>query len=252
MRLTSHLAIVACSLLISSPCEAGGLFRRVPEVGEWARYESTLVVTHQMGKPSEHTHEQRGSLLLKCVGEEIIDNQRHLWIEWRHESKTVDSDVDGHWSVMKVFVPEEGLAGGTVSAESVRGWRWSSDGEVEPLDFTPGSPTEPYWPEVSFFLGPDPPATTGRMDERTIVVNEVEVQLTYAETAPQPSREIGIDVQTGEITWWPDADLAFGIAALDYTFENESDEGAHDMHGHGTINLIATGTDAVSELPDHN
>lgn len=251
MRIATLLMALGVSILSCIDSHAGGFFRRVPAVGEWARYEDTMFLTRFVGKPSEHTIEFTGTLLLKCVGEEVINNERHLWIEWRRHTKGVDSDGDGHWWVVKVLVPEEGLRENMLSAESVRGWRWTEDG-VEPLHFTSVSSTEPYWPEVTSCLGPDSPATTARMDERTIVVNEDEVHLTYAETAPQPSRDIGNGVLSGEVTWWPDEDLAFGIASVEGTFEIDHDEDTLDIRGHATSNLVATGADAVSELPDRN
>src|SRR5687767_629176 len=116
------------ALAAANDCFAGGFFRRVPEVGEWARYDYTTLFTHYIGKPYEMSEEFKGSTLLKCVGEAVIDNQRHLWIECRHDGTLPDGSK--YWGITKVLVPEDGLLSGMLTTENVRGWISAEQGEV--------------------------------------------------------------------------------------------------------------------------
>lgn len=256
MRSIGSVLLCATVSFVSPPdCHADGYFRHAPEVGEWAKYEYTSSYTHYVGKPYEMTIEFKGSTLFKCVGEEVIDDRRHHWIEWRNESVTPNGDE--HWIVIKVLVPEDGLLAGTLTTEDVRGWSQSTGGEVEPLDFSIEDGTKEAQPAgLPGFLTSDSTAATGRMAERTILVNDAAVQLTYAESAPLPEFEDDDTVRMGETLWWPSEDLAFGIASYEQTLLqsdfNESGEERVDTRIHHCSDLVATGTDAVSEFPDHN
>jgi hypothetical protein len=231
-------------------CEAGGFLRRVPEVGEWARYEMTVRYTHNIGQETESVDEHKGSLLLKCVGEETIDDQRYLWLEHRIEEIRPTSEF---WVVTKVLVPEEGLVQDTLSFENVRGWEWRRGDEVKPLDLPTAESKESESADLPGFLGSFPPATSGRMEERTVIVDGVEVQLSIADVATLPPLEVANSVHTGEVVWWVDDDLAFGTASVQYMyFQTDLGKASADACYDRRFDLVATGTDAVSELPDHN
>lgn len=91
------------------------------------------------------------------------------------------------------------------------------------------------------------------MDSRTVVVNEVQMELTYSEHGPLRVREYDDDIMSGDITIWPNDDLAFGVASMDFTQRQiHVGDNANETLNEIRFSLIATGTDAVSELPDHN
>lgn len=250
MRIAIGLCVVTWCLLASAPCAAGGYFRRVPEVGEWARYEWASVQTNNIGTVMEDTLETKGTRLLKCVGEETIDNERYLWIE--HRIEDVAPSGAESWVVTKVLVPEDGIVECTLSAENLRGWEWRDDGQgVNPFDFSTTASKDSA--QVPDFLQSFSPATTGRMDELTLVVNGVEVQLSYVEDATLPTRETDNSSLDGTFESWPEDDFAFGVASTRYTvFLTFNGKATPDTRFDIREDLVATGIDAVSELPDHN
>jgi hypothetical protein len=245
MRNAINLCVAATALALSARCEAGGFFRRVPEIGEWARFEitqvhtSTQVHASEPDKHWEHSEVFLGSVVVKCVGEEMIDERRHLWIELCTEMKLAPESEFS--AVTKVLVPEDELPLGVITNAYVRGWH--SEMKREPVELTS---------EDSVGDAGDG-AVTGRMSSRTIVVGDEEIELTYLETTPLPTQENENGTFTGEVTIWPHADLAFGVASVDVLSRQV---GVGDIP-HGTLNetrydLAESGTDAVSELPDHN
>jgi hypothetical protein len=223
----------------------------VPEVGEWARYEYASCRTNNIGEEFETTHESKGTMLLKCVGEETIDDQRYLWLEQRQEE--IRASGSEFWIVTKILVPEEGLVDATFNVENIRGWQWRMRDEVKPLDLFTTEMKEPESANLPVFLNSFPTATTGRMEERMLVVDDVEVELSYVEGTDLPSLEAGNGVLTGHLEWWTDDDLAFGIASVHQTvFRTDFGKASADSRYDIRYDLVATGTDAVSELPEHN
>jgi hypothetical protein len=104
---------------------------------------------------------------------------------------------------------------------------------------------------MMLFGGSNPVA--GQQAERTVVVNDVEVELDHLETGSASGHEF-VDMSVNlAATWWPHEDLAFGIASADLvwtmTYANEI---LGDAQTDARFDLVATGTDAVSDLPDHN
>lgn len=240
MRIAHHALSLCCLFLASVPCEAGEFFRRVPEVGEWARYEIVLENTSQLGKPLETSRVTPGTLVVKCVGEESIDDRRHLWIESCYEMK-IETDMEFN-SIHKLLVPEDELLHGTPIEIAVRGWQ--SHMKREPVEMTFSAD------DLSEDTGG---ATTARMSSRTIVFHDEEIELTYSETTPLPTREDESGIFSGEMTIWPHDELAFGVASMDVVSRQiHVEDRTVEVLNEYRYDLVATGTDAVSELPDHN
>jgi hypothetical protein len=248
MRNAINLCVAAAALALSARCEAGGFFRRVPEVGEWARYELTLVSSFGKSDDSSVTH--TGALVVKCVGEETIEERRHLWIELHCEMK-VSADNESH-DVTKVLVPEDEMLTDTLTADDIRGWQSQNKRDPEELTFSSDELQGDTGGSALLYFNPDAP-TTARMDSRTVVVNEEEIELTYSEHGLLPVREYTDDIMSGEITVWPHDDLAFGIASMEFAQrQRHVEENPNETLNEIRYDLVETGTDAVSELPDHN
>jgi hypothetical protein len=239
MRCTIFVCIVAFALLTTACCEAGGFFRRVPEVGKWARYEFTQDHTTDPGIPSGSSERRTGFMVVKCVGEEMIGERRCLWIETCHDME-VAPGIDFH-AVNKVLVPEDVLLLDTPSNEFIRGWQ--SEMNRAPVELTFSSDDQ----------NTEEMASTASMSSRTIVVNEEEIELTSSETWRQPTQEDDGRFESSERTFWLHDDLAFGVASMDFVSRYVT----FGERGHTTLNeirndLVETGTGAVSELPNHD
>jgi hypothetical protein len=239
-------------LLASLTCEAGGFFRRAPEVGEWARYEIIYDMIADPEKPTLSSSRYTGTMLLKCVGEETIDERRHVWIEQCYEMNL--SEKFTHHSISKVLVPEEELLQGTLTPDDVRGWNSSMKGKPEELTFSADNLLEDGGGSTVRFLNAGAMPSTAEMSSRTIVANGEEIELTYFENSPLPTREYEADVMTGEITIWPHDELAFGVASMDFVSlqTHVMEESTSETLNETRFDLVETGTGAVSELPDYN
>ncbi len=252
MRTAIRCCIVASVLITAIQCEAGGFFRRVPEVGEWARYEMNFRIKTSVGpKGPPMTHETEGVFTLKCVGSEEIDNTRHLWIECRFDYAPPEGEAFG--TIYKILIPEDQILGGELTSENTRGWTAPVDSEPQPLAFSSGASDKDSAAGTLMMLFGGSNPVAGQQAERTVVVNDVEVELDHLETGSASGHEF-VDMSVNlAATWWPHEDLAFGIASADLvwtmTYANEI---LGDAQTDARFDLVATGTDAVSDLPDHN
>jgi hypothetical protein len=229
--------------------DAAGFFRRLPEVGEWAAFD--LSSTQEVIDSETHgtTIELTGTLTVRCVGEEMVEDRRHLWIEWEIESGTSGK-------IWKVLVSENILVDREPSLDGIRGWEpdfWSD----EPVEFSiPYAPVEAVNSTALIFLGG---GESGDSDagERTIEVDGQEHVLTQFDSGPVPKPyERKVENErinyTSEATWWLSEDLAFGVAAVELTGSIVNREDDTESHQEIRFDLVTTGTGAVSELPDHN
>lgn len=267
------VCVAAFALLASAPCHAGGFFRRVPEVGEWARYELTMKVAVRE-KPSFSELDAPamvGSLTLKCVGEETIDDVRHLWLEARMDivdpgtgaavMQVIDKDAvevrideaTEHYTLIKLLVPAEEVMGSDLAQHAVRAWCAGDQEEPREMDLAGAAFLEE--PAAFAIINAFPATRTlvGRRQRRTMTIAGEEVQLASNESGELVGQEFDDADITGEAVWWPSADHAFGIAAaeLQWTIAMPEEVGPTVLYT-SRMDLVETGTGAVSDLPDHN
>jgi hypothetical protein len=254
-----RLAICAClaaSAFATSTCHADGFFRRVPQVGEWALYDVVMEYSanDKLGdeSPKPDDLSVTGSLALKCVGEEAIDGTPHLWIEIRFEM--AEPGGSEHWMIVKALIPSDQLTEENVAEHIVRGWSERDDEDVYEIDLSAAN----FDDDASYFgrmlAFPEYDQSVGRRESRTLVVNGEEVQVAHSESGPLREQPIADEGQiSGEATWWPSEPHAFGVAAaeLRWIFQ-ESGQFASQMEVTIRMDLVETGIDAVSDLPDHN
>jgi hypothetical protein len=224
----------------------------VPEVGEWARYEITQHFIPDPGKRPESFEVIPGSLRVQCVGEETIEDQRHLWIELRWDMQPAEKFEATF--ISKVLVPEDELLLGELSAEDIRGWQQEDKSTPRELTFSADDLIEDSGGNMVRFLNAGALASTGQMSTRTITVNQEEFELTYAEHSLLPVLEYESNIMSGEITIWPADDLAFGVASMDFASLQTyvADSMPTETLNETRFDLVETGTGAVSDLPDHN
>jgi hypothetical protein len=254
------LTLILCgSLGLVARCEAGGLFRRVPAVGEWARFDHTMtaqagpeiiekdVVENPVSEPID------SELIVKCVGEEQIEGVDHLWIELRWTTF-----VEGEpqpWVVIKVLAPAAEIVEGNFMEHVVRGWWQSAESPAaafNPSGDVQGDDTVEY---IAYMAFPHIAETTGSRHPRVLLVNNEETLLERSVSGEIADREFD-DWRSIRDTarLWLSPDHAFGVAAVERTFlfENAgSEEDALRVEYNVTMQLVETGNGAVSDLPDN-
>jgi hypothetical protein len=242
-----------CCTAACGEIDAGGFFRRVPEVGEWARYDLTIDIVFP-AKPDDDEFDvpaMVGGLTLKCVGEEAIEEVRHLWLEAR--MNIADPDGTEHVTAVKVLVPANEIAGSDLTAHAVRAWCVADKEQVLSMDVAGAASLEDPAALTVLIAFPASGVSSGRRETRTMTIDGEEVRLTAYELGDLPNRSGDDGDMSGEAVWWPGAEYAFGIAAaeLRWTVTTPAPE-EMTVQFTSRMNLVATGTDAVSELPDHN
>jgi hypothetical protein len=244
---------VTCLLASATGSEAGGLFRRVPEVGEWAAFDWSLTREAFSSGSPDGTIELTGTYTVTCVGEELVEGRRHLWIEIRHEIHPEERDP--FWSIHKARVPEDMLVEAEFSLDGMRGWRLASRPGGEPVEFSaPDSDTDDVLRTLTYVLLGDGESDS-EADERPIEVDGQEHVLTRSESGrlslPDEFQSEEVTV-TVDGTWWLSEDLAFGVPAAEFTGLHVFHARQSEWHQVMRFDLVATGGDAISELPDHH
>jgi hypothetical protein len=241
-----------CLLGLANVARADGFFRRVPEVGEWARYDLVIEVStaSKDGQIEIQEAASHGGLTLRCVGEETIDDVPHLWLEARFD--LVDYEGSEHWAIAKVLVQADQIVEGGINAHIVRGWSAADTEEPRALILDGGK----FDQEPSAFnlmiAFPDSHISAGQRAAHTVTVAGEEIELAHCETGDVPRREFAECNLVGEATWWPNGELAFGVAAAEQAWTSTMPDQPEPILMTLRMNLAETGTDAESDLPDNN
>lgn len=251
---TQLLAIVAgLSLFAALDCQAGGFFRRVPEVGEWARYDMRFKRIEDRTVPEGEPFVSRevvGNLVLKCVAEADIDGHRCLWLEAAFDGS--DEEQERGSLIVKILVPVDQLVETDVADHVVRGWIQELDSDVESLRFDNNefNRGETWFAMLLAFSSSA--ETAGRRRTRTLTIHGVEVELSHCESGSFAEREFDDARLSGEATWWPSDEYAFGVAAAELTWREVRIPSERATEMEFWLELVATGTDAESDLPEYN
>lgn len=260
MRAFQFACLLCCAVGACSIVEAGGMFRRVPEVGEWVRFEHSMtaqlspMVFDKEVIESPASEAITGTLTLKCVGEEQIEDSRHLWIEFRWTSDA--EGISEQWVVGKVLVPETQIVEGDLMNHVVRGWSQSEGEDV--AEFNPSTDEDGKGPGafVAYMAFPNAHETIGGRQPKRLTINNEEVIVNRSMAGDVAPREFeDWSVEGDHVRCWLSPDHGFGVAAIEreYLFENAgSEEDVYRVEYEVTMSLVATGEDAESEFPEHN
>lgn len=244
-------------LLSASIAQADGLFRRLPQPGEYAVYKTLLFVTSEEGEAFDRIPEIEGKLTLKCVGVEDIDGERHSWIEINTDygdSSTLSSAA----FTVKVLVADAEFLTGDPVENFVRGW-YAAPESMEPTALTQEhvhSTTDqmPLWLRASF-RGIEGDSET--LDQsQTVEFGGCSLTIATAEHGNFAGDVLEDDSNgrmpiSGWGTWWLHEDAAFGVAAMEQLWSLEFEPvGTLDFAVQCT--LTEFGADAVTQFPDHN
>jgi hypothetical protein len=259
--------LAALCLLLPSEAQAGGLIRRVPEVGEYARF--SYRVTPDPLQPGKLAWD--GEMTLRCVGFEEVDGRQHLWIEIEESRQTIDPTngqrrpIRSH--ITKLLVAEDTLL--SHDCEIARGWiRFDED---EPHEVAGGLATELASGTLFGMVREDVRRTLIGYDDEEAIEAPIEItvagEMRELTTAVAGTRSSTRTEQLPEYVatfkrdwasiWWLEEDLAFGVAAWGCTITGTDGilgrmEPSRTWAMTQRYELVEFGTGAVTGLPDHN
>lgn len=245
---------LACGLLTASKTHADGFFRRLPEVGESATYETVLLVTND-GIEGFDIPELSGTLTVQCVGKTTIDDTQYYWIEVLLTlQNSTNPSLESTW---KILVAESDLENGDPIAHYSRGWQ-SRSADAPPMEMTAESLADITNPTPlilrAVLLGPE--AEPENVDQsQTVMLDGQEVQIDEAEHGDFALVELSgesdsSNSMTGWGTWWLHENAAFGVAQAEQLWTIIHSE-AGELDYALQFTLTETRSDAVSVFPDH-
>lgn len=249
------LTVVLLWSLLSIPtAHAEGMLRRLPNVGEYAVYDTVLVVTSG-GNEDLDIPELTGTLTLQCVGIEEIDKEPHYWLEFLLVLENHEVPMQ---FTTKLLVSESQIQEGDPVENFARGWYLDSL-ISEPISLEHGhmeiaSDPMPLWARA-VFRGAKGDAEILEQAQ-TVTFGDQTLRIATAEHGNFEPDELLDDADlpnpiTGWGTWWLHDDVAFGVAATEQLWTIEVPEiGTIDFAIQCTLKEV--GNDAVSALPDHN
>ncbi len=252
MRLAMTVVLLG-SLLATTNVDAGGMFRRMPTVGENAIYETVLVVTSEDIEGFD-VPEMAGTLTLQCVGVEEIEETKLFWLEVVLEVESQQAPLQ---FTIKLLLSESQIIEGDPVSDFARGWYHDSQlGEpiaLEPAHMDIASDPMPLWVRTVFRGVHGESETLGQ--SQTIEIGDHPLQIATAEHGDFEPDELLDDTDlpnplTGWGTWWLHEDAAFGVAATEQLWSIEvPDVGTFDFAIQCMLKEVGSG--AVSALPEH-
>jgi hypothetical protein len=257
MKPAIAITALLSGLAVQSAAQAGGYFQRVPEVGEWAQYEMTFTEARKFEGDEDFSEspELAITLTLKCVGEEVVDGERCLWIEDRLDvtpPEDAGPDAEPRGFIIKMLVPEDHIVGSDLYDHFVWGQWQGQEGVSIPLehDVTTFGGDTPWTPILIALCATQDAAE--RSESITVTLDGTELEFDTAISGAFRDRELEDATLTGEADWWTSEDHAFGVVASRINWLQTPTGEGHVARVTAEARLTATGTDATSDLPDVN
>ena len=223
---------------------AGGLIEKLPPDGAWAKYS----LEWKRATPEGEIKQLRvGELFVSSVGVEEVAGDRCRWIEIRH---FVEADGAKRASVLKMLIPEKNLiAGLNPLGNVVRAWnRHAIDVVPQEIKELKGEQARPIRALTDMFFGS--PAEVSTLNDETIE-NEKLGKVVCPGIAAHYVLKRGHLESIFDYEVRVHDKAPFGVV----TFSSASihkEAGVVRIPSNQTIlKLIDSGTDAKSELPDH-
>ncbi len=267
------LRLVTLAFLCSTLCidsHAGGMIRRVPEVGEYARY-AMIRISDTGGEAG--ARESVGQLTIKCVGSEVVDGNPCRWMEI--EAVGFSSNQPSRL-IAKVLMSVDVESLQSSEGGLIRGWARYRDGTA-PVSFDIADPVPNESPardvirmvngfiEVVFYGAPD----EAPVEAATAIEIAGETREFTSAFSGTRSTESEVEVREGErtirtapsrrdtvSTWWPDEEVAFGVAVKASQSRTVTMDGDRILQdGVGSLfryELAEFGTGATSDLQYYN
>lgn len=240
----SIVVVTLIAFVATSPgtARAEGLVLQLPKEGAWAQFEMIQVkglVDSNSGKTLIEDRTTQATLRISSVGSATVEKKSCRWIELKLEEPMGDSIST---IILKLLIPDDHLKkGGDPAGNIMQGWVKGGDKPVRPIGDGDSIPVR------MLVAGPEEKLT--KLDPKVVECK---------------AGKLKCDGLSGTSTWKDDNERnfnttyelrlhrksPFGVA----WWKSESDvvdKGAR-MTIKATSSLIESGTDATSELPDHN
>ncbi len=240
-RRTAWFAMTAivCGVAILD-LHAGGLLDKLPPDGHWAEYALRQTKT----RGADERTRQVGHVRISSVGRVTHEGESCRWLELRGAYANPDQPAE----VLKLLIPEKHLRGdGEILKHVVRGWHKRGEREVAPVDAELrgffGSP-------VAFFLRV-PLQEIETESKETITVNRLG---SFSCTVDSAFGDLSLPRRRQEYTRprfkrWRHSDAPFGTVRLRFEIERTINDRKERLVVEAE--LVATGTDAKSQLPEN-
>jgi len=243
MKTLSACIVLFVVCLPISESRANGLIQKLPKDGSWVRYHMIM----NMEKPQNT--EMSGTLTIRSVGRETVNNEPCRWIEF--DMKMGIDDRIEH-NIFKVLVPEKLFKSDkTVSPKVIRGWSKRNDADPEERTDSEKLSND----ELAVFL-PDPTRKTKTVKEKKTVDYQkgqltVDSGITGKLKLPVPANANVKIENSFDFTMWSHEKVPFGTAEAKWEFSSKLKD---QLLSKGTVTLTLEdfGTGAKSALPDHN
>lgn len=232
-----HRAMMAAVVFLSigSMAFADGLIQRLPKDGSWVRYD---VKGSQASESGEVAVKLTGTVILKSVGQEMIDSKPGRWIEVEFEmdAATARGLRSRRIEAYKLLLPEEDLVAGKdplahvskLFKKDVRGFVTDVDlnqDAVSKLAFLRGWLIKPL--------------------EKTRQTKDVELQTpagAYKCTQISGTRPGEMEGVTEEFDTWQTDEVPFGVAGYRFGFDRKKSRGTYELK------FAKSGTDAKTSV----
>lgn len=252
-------AMFACTLVLAGSAElahADGLFRRVPEPGEWCRYGAVLLVSFEGIETAQP--EQTGTFTIRALDVVEHAGRPHQWVELElmiNPPVVNGQTLEGETVVYKYLVQRDQLtAEGDPAAHIVKAWKRLREAKPAAADWKNAGPEEPGALLLRMGFGGALAETKPVATPKTLKVGEKEISTDKGTTGKLAAFKASDGIEfSGELSFWRDARTAFGVLAAEYLFQvRPLDEKVPLPAGEFAIQLDwqESGKGAVSKLPE--
>jgi hypothetical protein len=252
-------AMVACTLVLAGSAElaqAEGLFRRIPEPGEWCRYGTVLLVSLEGFDTAQP--ELTGTFAIRALDVIEHEGQPHQWVELEMvvNPPVVNGEtVEGDTIIYKYLVRRDQLtAEGDPAGHIVRAWKKVREAKPSVADWKNAGPDEPGALLLRMAFGGSLAEAKPVTSRKSLTVGEREISSDKGTTGKLTPFKAPDGVEfSGELSFWQDEKTAFGVLAAEYLFQvRPLNEKVPLPPGEFAIQLDwqESGQGAVSKLPE--
>jgi hypothetical protein len=219
ISMLTFIVVVAAS----APCAlAGGLVRRVPEPGEWCSYGTVMLIS--LDGITTAQPEQTGKFTVRALEAVEHEGRPHQWVELEMQidpSMLNGVQVEGQSVLYKFLVQRDQLAAdGNPAAHIERAWKKLGMAEPVAAGWQNFGPEEPGVLMLRMAFGGPLTEAKPVAISKTLKLGEKEFSSdkgTTGKLAPFKASD-GIEF-SGELSFWHDDKIAFGVLAAEYQFQ---------------------------------
>ena len=261
--LTRMTIVVAACVSLSNVACAESLFQKLPEPGQWCRYQTILFAIREGSAVS--MPEQRGELTVSALDVVEHDGVPHQWIEITNAIEVTAADAEDPGAVStsvretmtyKCLIQRDQLqAGGDPLAHIARGWlkRPGTEATESNVESFTGVGQEAL---ILMFVMTGPltnPTDVTVPNSASIGDDEFETSEGVAGALESVEIAEGMEI-SGDFSYWTHDSAGFGVPASEFLLsvkQTISPNSILNMQIAVQLEISNQGDGAVSKLPDH-